>query len=150
MEHPPDVAGAELSFGGERMPDDRTVEMDRPAIVVSCDSHVGPKLVEHLRPYCPKKYLDAFDADVARQQAHASPPANTLNDQMDSQMRRTRRLFEHPNLSRPGHWDADARLADMDNDGVAAEVIWHFSQNGENYPHVEGVFQERSAPARSR
>jgi uncharacterized protein len=45
-------------------------------------------------------------------------------------------LFDHPNLRRDGHWDAGARLADMDADGVAAELIWHFSQNGENLPWV--------------
>jgi len=112
------------------------IDLRDPAVVVSCDSHVGPKLVEHLRPYCPKKYLEAFDEDVARQRTRSSPPANTLNDRMDEQMQRTSHLFEHPNLSRPGHWDPDARLADMDSDGVAAELIWHFSQNGENLPWV--------------
>jgi len=112
------------------------MDMDRPVVIVSCDSHVGPKLVEHLRPYCPKKYLEAFDEDAARQRAAMSPAANTLNDKMDDQMRRMRRLFEHPNLQRDGHWDPTARLADMDSDGVAAELIWHFSQNGENLPWV--------------
>jgi len=112
------------------------VDMDRPVVIVSCDSHVGPKLVEHLRPYCPKKYLEAFDEDAARQRTGLSPATNTLNDKMDDQMRRNRRLFEHPNLQRDGHWDPAARLADMDTDGVAAELIWHFSQNGENLPWV--------------
>ncbi len=112
------------------------VDMDRPVVIVSCDSHVGPKLVEHLRPYCPKKYLEAFDEDAARQRTGLSAATNTLNDKMDDQMRRNRRLFEHPNLQRDGHWDPAARLADMDTDGVAAELIWHFSQNGENLPWV--------------
>ena len=47
------------------------VDMNVPAVVVSCDSHVGPNLVEHLRPYCPKKYLEAFDDDVAAQAKQA-------------------------------------------------------------------------------
>jgi len=109
------------------------IAMNRPLVIVSCDSHVGPKLVEHLRPYCPRKYLDAFDADVAHQ---GGAPDNTLNDMMDDKMRRMSRLYTHPNLVRDGHWDPQARLADMDSDGVAAEVIWHFSQNGENLPWV--------------
>jgi predicted TIM-barrel fold metal-dependent hydrolase len=96
--------------------------LDRPAVIVSCDSHVGPKLVEHLRPYCPAKYLDAFDEDAARQKARAS--------------RQSTLPRSHPNLERLGHWDPAARLADMDVDGVAAELIWHFSQNGENMPWV--------------
>ena len=39
------------------MSDETSVEMDQPAIVVSCDSHAGPKLREQLREYCPHKYL---------------------------------------------------------------------------------------------
>ena len=42
----------------------------------------------------------------------------------------------HPNLELDGHWDPQARLRDMDSDGVAAELIWHFSQNGENLPWI--------------
>ena len=112
------------------------INMDRPAVIVSCDSHVGPKLVEHLRPYCPKQYLEAFDEDAVRQRQRDESAARTLNDQMDREMRRKRPLFDHPNLQRDGHWDPRARLADMDADGVAAELIWHFSQNGENLPWV--------------
>ena len=37
-----------------------------PVIVVSSDCHIGPRLVEDLRPYCPKEYLDDFDAFVDR------------------------------------------------------------------------------------
>jgi predicted TIM-barrel fold metal-dependent hydrolase len=111
------------------------VDMNRPAVIVSCDSHVGPKLVEHLRPYCPSRYLDAFDADVARQ-ARAASEAHTLNARMDAQMRRMGPMYSHPNIERDGHWDPVARLSDMDGDGVAAELIWHFSQNGENLPWV--------------
>jgi predicted TIM-barrel fold metal-dependent hydrolase len=112
------------------------VDMHRPTVTVSCDSHVGPRLVDHLRPYCPKKYLEAFDEDAARQRSRARASANTLNDKMVDQMRRIAPLLDHPNLTRDGHWDAGARLADMDADGVAAELIWHFSQNGENLPWV--------------
>jgi len=64
--------------------------MDRPAIIVSCDSHVGPKLVEQLRPYCPQNYLEAFDEDVAAQAEQAG--AMTA---MSARM-------SHPNLTRPG------------------------------------------------
>ena len=35
------------------------------AVVVSCDSHVGPRLREDLREYCPKAYLEQYDAFVA-------------------------------------------------------------------------------------
>ena len=53
------------------MPDETAVEMDQPAIVVSCDSHVGPKLLEQLRAYCPQQYLEQFDEDAAAQAKQA-------------------------------------------------------------------------------
>ena len=100
------------------------VDMEKPAVVVSCDSHVGPKLVEQLRPYCPQQYLEQFDEDVAAQAQQSGALA--------SMAARGR----HPNIDRDGHFDAPARLRDMDDDGVAAELIWHFSQNGENLPWI--------------
>ena len=30
-------------------------------MIVSCDTHIGPRLREDLREYCPKQYLDDFD-----------------------------------------------------------------------------------------
>lgn len=35
-----------------------SVEVGRPLVVVSADTHVGPQLVEDLRLYCPPRYLD--------------------------------------------------------------------------------------------
>ena len=34
---------------------------ERPVMVFSSDNHVGPRLKEDLRQYCPEKYLAAFD-----------------------------------------------------------------------------------------
>ena len=31
-------------------------------MIVSCDTHIGPRLGEDLRPYCPTELLDDFDA----------------------------------------------------------------------------------------
>ena len=39
--------------------------MSESLIIVSSDTHVGPRLAEDLRPYCPAKYLDEFDAYTA-------------------------------------------------------------------------------------
>ena len=102
-----------------------TVAMADPAIVVSCDSHAGPKLIEQLRAYCPEQYLERFDEDAAGQAQQAEGMRPTMSARM-----------AHPNLDLDGHWDPRARLRDMDNDGVAAELIWHFSQNGENLPWI--------------
>ena len=36
-----------------------------PVVVVSNDTHIGPRLIEDLRPYCPSKHLDDFDRFAA-------------------------------------------------------------------------------------
>jgi hypothetical protein len=107
------------------MSDVTSVEMDQPAIVVSCDSHAGPKLTEQLREYWPQQYLEQFDEDAAAQAKQAAGMLGAMSARMS-----------HPNLDRDGHWDPQARLRDMDSDGVAAELIWHFYQNGENLPWI--------------
>ena len=44
------------------MSNDRSV---RAGVIVSNDTHVGPRLVEDLRPYCPASHLDEFDRFAA-------------------------------------------------------------------------------------
>ena len=44
-----------------RDPVQEAIESDRPLVVVSCDAHVGPKLRDQLRDYCPADYRDRFD-----------------------------------------------------------------------------------------
>ena len=39
--------------------------MSESLIIVSSDTHIGPRLAEDLRPYCPANYLDEFDAYTA-------------------------------------------------------------------------------------
>lgn len=109
------------------VPDDA----DAPAVVVSCDSHVGPLLRGQLRDYCPAEHLDAFDAFADAHEA-------ALAESMARRGENDREAFasEYPEGTLPGHHDIDARIADMDREGVAAEVIYHFSMNGEPLPFV--------------
>ena len=93
---------------------------DDPVILVSNDTHVGPRLVEDLRPYCPAKYLEDYDAYVA------SIEANPIVDF----------IANHPNRKTAGHYDQKTRLADYDYDGVAAGVIYHGSQNLQPLPFL--------------
>ena len=46
---------------------DASIEYDRsePVVIVSNDTHIGPRLVEDLRAYCPTKHLDEFDRFAA-------------------------------------------------------------------------------------
>jgi predicted TIM-barrel fold metal-dependent hydrolase len=108
-----------------------------PVVVVSADSHVGPRIKEDLRPYCPSSHLDEFDAFVAEY----TPPEGGTHVHVDvdeypypEAQERARRARE--NAAVLGHYDMDARLADMDRDGVCAEVIFHGSQNGQPFPFI--------------
>jgi predicted TIM-barrel fold metal-dependent hydrolase len=108
-----------------------------PVVVVSCDSHAGPLLEEQLRPHCPARHLDEFDRFVAAHRASGEATRMRLNSRAGlDEDELSRFALDHPNTTIAGHHDVTARLADMDRDGVAAEVIYHFSQNGEPLPFV--------------
>jgi predicted TIM-barrel fold metal-dependent hydrolase len=108
-----------------------------PVAVVSSDNHVGPRLIEDLRPYCTSEHLEAFDAFAA---GYTKPEGGThVHVDVDDYpypeaADRARRAAE--NAAVLGHHDMRARLDDMDRDGVAAEVIYHTSQNGEPFPFI--------------
>ncbi|MGV0814949.1 amidohydrolase family protein [Mycolicibacterium boenickei] len=144
----------------QQQPDSGTNRVsEEPYIVVSTDSHVGPSLKNQLRQYCEPKYLDEFDEFVAEMEAHgmfslrsskagdegydenwsldqsqAEDFAKTAGirnpDQMDLGF--LNRSYEHSFV--PGLQDPAARLADMDEQGVAASVIYHGGLNGESIP----------------
>jgi predicted TIM-barrel fold metal-dependent hydrolase len=109
-----------------------------PVAVVSADSHCGPRIKEDLRPYCPSAYLDEFDAFVG---TYAPPEGGTHAhkdvDPYPYPEARERAQRARRNAAMLGHYDMEARLADMDRDGVAAEIIFHGSQNGEPFPFVD-------------
>jgi predicted TIM-barrel fold metal-dependent hydrolase len=81
--------------------------------------------------------LDDFDTFVA---AYTVPDGGThAHKDVDGYPHpeaRARERRARENAAVLGHYDMDARLLDMDRDGVAAEVIFHGSQNGEPFPFV--------------
>lgn len=104
----------------------------KPLIVVSADTHIGPRVAEELRPYCPQKWLADFDAyaDELRRKHEAAKGQAGYGG-----MTRGEDWFvSRRNLKTKGHFDIHARLRDLDNDGVAAQVIFHDSQNGQPLP----------------
>ena len=82
-----------------------------PVIVVSNDTHIGPRLVEDLRDYCPSKHCDDFDRFAAETATDREAAASLLEGSG---------YLDHPNFRTAGHHDSAARLADYDHDGVAA------------------------------
>jgi predicted TIM-barrel fold metal-dependent hydrolase len=108
-----------------------------PVVVVSCDSHVGPRLREDLRDYCPAAHRAEFDEFVERFAAAQRTQRELLAQQ--AELGHFTFVEDHPNTRIAGHHDVHARLRDMDRDGVATEVIYHFSKNGEPLPFVSDV-----------
>src|SRR5882757_8460998 len=108
------------------------VNLDVPLTLVTADSHIGPRLKEDLRPYCPKEYLEEYDEFVRVYDAQNDPEALSKLLVVDEEA--TPSL--PANLSTLGHYDVHARLKDMDRDGVAAEVIYHGSQNDQCFPFL--------------
>jgi hypothetical protein len=98
-----------------------------PVVIVSNDTHIGPRLVEDLRPYCPTQHLDAFDRFAAE---------TTESKAAATQMLQGSGYLDHPNFRTLGHHDSAARLADYDHDGIAAGVMFHGSMNLEPIPFI--------------
>jgi predicted TIM-barrel fold metal-dependent hydrolase len=128
--------------------DEHEVDLDAPLIVVTTDSHIGPRLKEDLRQYCPARYLEEFD-DFARAVEPNSDPTEIYKtfkqlkgDQPASASDRERAKgyeLSYAALMRnatPGHYDVHERLKDMDRNGVVAEVVFHGSQNGQCFPFL--------------
>lgn len=99
-----------------------------PVVIVSNDTHIGPRLLEDLRPHCPASHLDEFDRFAASTAEQKQAAADLLAGSG---------FLDHPNLRTPGHHDPTARLADYDHDGVAAGVLFHGSMNMEPIPFIE-------------
>ena len=93
--------------------DDHELDREDPVgdnvVIVSVDTHVGPRVREDLLPYCPSGHLDDLD-DFAGRVAELKEVVAGVADF----------LVKHPNFSTAGHHDSEARLADYDYDGVAA------------------------------
>jgi predicted TIM-barrel fold metal-dependent hydrolase len=106
--------------GGAGTGDDRI-------LVFSADTHVGPH-PRHLRPYCPQRYLGAYDEFVAEwgEQYNQFFEMRAFSDEYWAGRRRNARTA--------GHYDPHAWLDDMDRDGVAGGVIFHDSLNGQPMP----------------
>ncbi len=117
-----------------------------PYVVVSCDTHIGPRLAEDLRPYCPEDLLEPFDAygGELQERREAAAAAKGRVSFGGKQMGADWGV-RLDNLQTPGHFDMHARMDDLDNDGVAAEVVFHDSQNGEPIPFQTDTLLLRSA-----
>jgi predicted TIM-barrel fold metal-dependent hydrolase len=117
-----------------------TASAGRPYVVVSTDAHAGPAPEKYLRDYCPRQYLALFDDFCAQARVVADRSNEQLRAALGSGEPRTLRQFGAEALSQcvecEGHHDPHARLADMDESGVAAEVVFAGGQNFEQLPFM--------------
>jgi predicted TIM-barrel fold metal-dependent hydrolase len=102
-------------------------DIDAPLVIVSADCHVGPRLVEDLRPYCPPELRERFDA-------YASDADRSRGRYVDQQGDDSGPLSPWRNRWTAGHHDPASRRRDLDFEGIAAEVIFHGSQNDQPIP----------------
>lgn len=112
--------------------------MNRPLTVISCDAHAGPRLKEDLRPYCPQKYLEKFDAYAGQMEAMKagfSPGEMFAAGREPEDAARYKQAMENIN-STIGHYDVTQRLKDMDKDGIVAELNYPTSHNFESEPFI--------------
>lgn len=110
-----------------------------PLVIVSADCHIGPRLVEDLRPYCPfelRREFDAYVRDGGRSSGRYIEQSGA-DDGEDAPWR---------NRHVAGHHDPVARRADLDAEGVAAEVMFHGSQNDQPIPFQTSMLGPPSDP----
>ena len=87
----------------------QALDMATPIPVVSVDSHVGPRLVEDLRQYCPKPYLARFDQHAAAHEAAKQAGASMLIANVARAKHTGHREQAQDNLCTAGHHDIHAR-----------------------------------------
>jgi predicted TIM-barrel fold metal-dependent hydrolase len=104
--------------------------MSDPLVIVSADCHIGPRLVEDLRAFCPARLLTDFDAYAAS----GSRSRGRYVEEDAVSTPREESMSPWRNRATAGHHDPVARRRDLDFEGVAAEVIFHGSQNDEPVP----------------
>jgi uncharacterized protein len=96
-----------------------------PELLISSDSHAQ---VSHdaVKAHLASRFHDEYDGAVRAFQQRMAKGAGRVNQawQSDRKQEEAASSFRLRNMTRPGHHDGAARLADMDTDGVQQEVIY--------------------------
>jgi predicted TIM-barrel fold metal-dependent hydrolase len=132
-----------------------TSTVDQPYLVISADSHASPSLEHALRPYCPAKYLQQFDDFVAgfrAAEAGHGEGSGSVADRLEAAQRASRAnaddgasqdkiddVYSGANACLGLH-DPHARVQHLDEDGIAADVIFAGAHNGEVLPFLANGF----------
>jgi predicted TIM-barrel fold metal-dependent hydrolase len=87
-------------------------------LVISADTHAGPPTARY-RDYVDPEYREAFDTDLVAQEQLAGLRAAAQNEDFIKKWE-----AQTGDGGRRASWDPDARDAELDTEGVAAEVIF--------------------------
>ncbi len=107
-----------------------TGDPTRPFLVVAADSHAGPSLRHQLRDYCPPAILAEFDEylEAHEQNKPGFTPGGVTLGHSEAELAEVE--------SCAGLQDPHARLRDMDESGIVADVIFGGGQNNEPIPFM--------------
>jgi predicted TIM-barrel fold metal-dependent hydrolase len=121
-------------------------------LLISNDAHVGPP-IDSYREYCPKEYLDDFDAYVRAYTETVQPTGEKIGSDASVAERKIKtlqgdgaqttrftegslayiqKMLEQPEV----HYDPHVAIENMDREGVAVEVVFHGAQNGFPVPFL--------------
>jgi len=126
----------------------------RRYLFVSSDAHASPSM-NSLRPYCPKSHLEEFDsfATALRDGKFATGERDDELDFADRIMAKIGTEAASPLFSKTGYFkgedltpwidcegydDPSVRLRHMDDEGVAAEIVFAGGENGQMLPFGVG------------
>ncbi len=112
-----------------------TANDDAPYLIISTDSHVGLLLREQLRSHCPARLLDDFDAFTAAVEADFAETKQIETSGEAPYSAPYQRSIDRMREAQ-GAYDPKARLAAMDAQGIAAEVMFAGSGNATQIPFV--------------
>jgi predicted TIM-barrel fold metal-dependent hydrolase len=112
-----------------------------PYIVVSTDAHAGPSPERQLRPYCPERYLPEFDDYCRVTRTRSSRLIAAINegragDRPNPTLRELGLEATARCIECEGHHDPHARVRHMDEQGIAAEIVFAGGQNFEELPFM--------------
>jgi predicted TIM-barrel fold metal-dependent hydrolase len=114
--------------------------MTEPLVLVSADCHAGP-LPEQVRPHVDPEFRDAFDAWLGDEDARARRRAEHTGQAVygDEALEDFTALEAVNEGGVDGAWDSSRRLAELEADGIAAEVIYPDGGGGSISPFDAGL-----------
>jgi len=114
-----------------------TIEAER-LLIVSSDGHVGPPVADY-RPYVDPSYRSDFDDWLAQYTPlwmATKPKPDGLRETLSESYKREWARNGKVAAGTAGTWDPAARIASLDEDGIAADVLFPDDQSANSPPFL--------------